>query len=208
MDDIKAEGELLNALLSELTKELGAVLKGKHKDNLSQPERRMYVRSTFATIEAWIYVMKQMALRMHPDPKCPTISEAERAFAQEHEYRLTDSGDVETRRAKISLETNLRFGFKLLAKAGSIPSELNVSGSDWQSFRRAIKIRDRITHPKSVSDLNISDEDYNDVSDGFGWVLVSHVNLFTAICIKAKNEAEAEAAAKLDGVLTLPDDTK
>ena len=190
MDDINAEGERLNALLSELAKELGTVQKGKHKDKLSQPERRMYVRSAFATIEAWIYVMKQIALRMHPDPKCPSISEAERTFAQEHEYRLTDSGDVETRRTKISLEANLRFGFKLMAKAGSLPSELDVSGSEWQSFRRAIKIRDRITHPKSVSDLNISDADYNDVSVGFGWVLISHVKLFTAIMLKAKSESE------------------
>ena len=69
------------------------------------------------------------------------------------------------------------------------PSELDVSGSEWQSFRRAIKIRDRITHPKSVSDLNISDEDYNDVSAGFGWVLISHVKLATAIVLKAKSEA-------------------
>ena len=190
MDDIKAEGELLNALLAELAREIGAVLKGTERDKLSQPERRIYVRSTFATIEAWIYVMKQMALRMHPDPKCRTISEAERTFAQEHEYRLTDSGDVETRRTKISLEANLRFGFKLLAKAGSVSSELDVSGSEWQSFRRAIKIRDRITHPKSISDLNISDEDYNDVSKGFGWVLISHVKLFTAILLTAKSEAE------------------
>ena len=208
MDDNKVEGELLNALLSELAKELGTILKGKDRDKLSQPERRIYVRSVFATIEAYIYVLKQIALRMHPDPKCPTISEAERAFAHEQEYRLTDSGDVITRRTKISLEANIRFAFKLLAKAGSLPSELDVSGSEWQSFRRAIKIRDRITHPKSVSDLNISDEDDKDVSVGFGWVLISHAKLFTAICSKAISEAEASAASKLDGVLTLPDAAK
>jgi hypothetical protein len=189
MEDTKAKGALLNALLAELAEELGAVLKGKDKDKLSQPERRIYVRSTFALIEAWIYVMKQIALAMHPDPRCPTISEAERAFAQEQEYRLTDSGDVEIRRTKISLEANLRFGFKLMAKSGSILSELDVSGSEWQSFRRAAKIRDRITHPKSVADLIISDEDYNDVSVGFGWVLISHVKLFTAIALKAQREA-------------------
>src|ERR1035441_1764804 len=172
MEDAQARGELLNTLLAELAEEIGTVLKGKQRDKLSQAERRMYVRATFATIEAWIYVMKQMALAWHPDPKCPTISEAERAFAQEQEYRLTDSGDVEIRRTKISLEANLRFGFKLMATSGSILSELDVSGSEWQSLRRAIKIRDRITHPKSVADLNISDEHYNDVSAGFGWVLI------------------------------------
>jgi hypothetical protein len=190
MDDIKAEGERLNALLAELAQEIGTALKGKAKDKLSQPERRMYVRATFATIEAWIYVMKQIALRSHPDPNCRTISEAERAFAQEHEYKLTDSGDVEIRRTKISLEANLRFGFKLLAKAGSVPPELDVSGTEWQSFKRAIKIRDRITHPKGLSDLNIADEDFNDVTAGFGWVLISYTKLFTAIVLKAKSEAE------------------
>src|ERR1035441_10759201 len=102
MDDIKAQGELLNALLAELTKEIGTVLKGRDKDKLSQAERRMYVRSAFATIEAWIYVMKQIALRSHPDPNCRTISEAERAFAQEHEYKLTDSGDAGITPNKIS----------------------------------------------------------------------------------------------------------
>jgi len=223
MDDIKAEGKLLNALLAELAGELHtrnalhaklagelhllsallaelagelhSLLKGKDRKKLSQPERRVFVRSAFATIEAEVYVMKQMAVSWHPGLKWrPTISEAERAFAQEHEYRLTDSGDVETRRAKISLEANLRFAFKLLAKAGSVPSELDVSGSEWQSFRRAIKIRDRITHPKSVSDLNISDEDYNEVTAGLRWIVVSHIKLGTAIMLKAKSEAEIVTA--------------
>jgi len=102
---------------------------------------------------------------------------------------LTDSGDVEIRRAKISLETNLRFGFKLMAKSDSIVSELDLSGSEWQSFRRAIRVRDRITHPKSFADLIISNEDFNDVTAGFGWVLIAHVRLFTAIALKVKSEA-------------------
>jgi hypothetical protein len=191
MNDTKSEArELLKAISLEIAAELRTLSKGKHWHKLSQPERRMYVRSTFAAIEAWIYVMKQMALGWHPDPNCLTISEAERLFAQEHEYRLTDSGEVETRRTKISLEANLRFGFKLLAKAGSVPSVLDVSGSEWQSLKRAIKIRDRITHPKSISDFNISDEDYNDVSVGFGWVLSSYGKLVAEIVLKAKSEAE------------------
>jgi hypothetical protein len=196
MDGIKAEAEALTGVLGELAKELETLLKGRQRDTLSQPERRMHVRSISATIEAFIYVWKQTALRAHPDPKCPAISEAERAFAQEQEYRLADSGDIEIRRTKISLEANLRFAFKLLAKACSVPFELDLSGSEWPSFRRAIKIRDRITHPKSVSDLNISDEDANDVSEGFGWFLISHVKLATAIMVKTKSDmvnAKSEA---------------
>jgi len=172
---------LFNALLNELGEELVTVSKGRDKSELSQPERRMYIRSTFATIEALTYVWKQIALEAHPDPRCPVITEAERAFAHEQEYKLTDKGDVEIRRTKIALEANIRFAFKLLAKSASISSELNVSGSEWQSLRRAIKIRDRITHPKHISDLTISDEECNDVSAAFGWVLISHIKLATDV---------------------------
>jgi hypothetical protein len=77
---------------------------------------------------------------------------------------LTDKGDVETRPAKISFEANLRFAFKLLAKACSVDSELDVSGSGWQSLKKATKIRDRITHPKILSDLNISEAEFDEVT--------------------------------------------
>jgi len=173
----RALAELHNALLNELATEIRTVLKGKAGNELSQSERRMFVRVTFASIEALIFVMKQIALVAHPDPKCPTISEAERAFAMELDFKLTLSGDVEQRAAKIPLETNIRFAFKLLAKASNAPTVLDVSGPEWQSLQRAIKVRDRITHPKNISDLTISDEELSDVVIGFQWVLASRIKL-------------------------------
>ncbi len=128
-------------------------------------------------IEAVIYVMKQIAVEAHPDPKCPTISEAERAFAAEREVKLTAEGDVEQRAAKIPLETNIRFAFKLLAKASGVSTVLDVSGPEWQSLQRAIKVRDRITHPKTISDLAISDAELSDVVIGFRWLVTSHLKL-------------------------------
>jgi len=200
-EDIKKQGQLLNSLLAELASELATVVKGRQRDDLSQAERRMYIRSAFATIEAWIYVMKQIALRAHPDPNCATINQAERAFAQEQEYKLADSGDVEIRRTKISLQANVRFAFKLLAKAGSVEQQLNVSSSEWQAFRRAITVRDRITHPKSVSELVITDEDYNDVSVGFGMVLIAHARLMHEILLKVnEGKANSEIARLMDAV--------
>ena len=177
MGDIQTTAVELKGLLDELLEEFKAILKGRDRDKLSQSERRLYVRSTFATIEAVIYVMKQIALASHPDPKCQTISEADRAFALEQAYKLTDSGDVEARPTKIALEANIRFAFKLLAKATSVSDVLDVSGAGWQSFQRAVKVRDRITHPKRVSDLTIADSEYADVSAAFKWLLISHLKL-------------------------------
>jgi hypothetical protein len=177
MEDNETILKRLKALLSELAEEPKTILNGRQKDELSQPERRIYVRSTFASIEAVIYVIKQIALAAHPDVKCQTITEAERAFAQEQTYKLTDSGDVKIHLAKITLETNIRFSFKLLAKACEIPSKLDVSGPEWQSFQRAINVRDRITHPKVVADLTVSDTEFREVSIAFVWLLASFLKV-------------------------------
>lgn len=186
MEDLGTALLLHVALVDELRQELDAILKDRVALQLSQPERRMFIRATFASTEASIYVLKQTALIQRHNPMCPTISEAERTFAQEQEYKLTDTGEVEIRQAKISLEANMRFAFKLLGKALSIPSALDVSGSGWQSFKRAIKIRDRITHPKSVSDLTVSDEEVNDLAIAFGWLQASYT--------KAANEINAASS--------------
>jgi hypothetical protein len=169
--------ELSKALLRELATEIRTVVKGRARNELPQSERRMLVRGIFATIEAVIYVTKQIALAAQSDPKCPTISEAERAFAMERDFKLTPSGDVVQRDAKIPLEANIRFAFKLLAKAGSASTLLDVSGLEWQSLQRAIKVRDRITHPKNISDLTISDAELSDVMIGFNWFMASRVKL-------------------------------
>jgi len=167
--------ELSRALLHELATELRTVLQGRTRNELPQSERRMHIRGIFATIEAVIYVMKQIALAAHPDPKCLTISEAERAFAMERVFKLMPSGDVEQQAAKIPLETNIKFAFKLLAKAGSASTVLDISGTEWQSLQGAIKVRDRITHPKNISDLTISDTELSDAMIGFNWLMASHL---------------------------------
>jgi len=168
--------ELSNALLNELATEVHTVLKGRAANELSQSERRMLVRVTSATIEVVIHVIKQIALAAHPDPKWPTISESEIDFAVERDFKWTPTGDVEQPAAKIPLETNIRFAFTLLAKASSAPT-VDVSGPEWQSLQRAIKVRDRITHPKNISDLIISDAELSDVMIGFVRLMASLLKL-------------------------------
>ena len=175
--DHRAFAELSGALVNELLTELDTIRRGKAWKELSQSERRMIVRVTFATIEAAIYVFKQFALAADFEPNGPTISEAERGFAVEREFKLMPSGDVEQRAAKISLETNIRFTFKLLVKASKAPLALDISGPQWQSLQRAIKVRDRITHPKNISDLTISDAEFPDVIVGFKWLVASLAKL-------------------------------
>lgn len=178
----------LGALLVELTEEYAVISKGSTPSEISQ--MRMRIRTMFAILEAVIYVWKQMALEYHPDPNCAVFTQAERLFAQEQEYCLSDKGVVGTRRAKVSLKTNVRFAYKMLAKSGSVNSELDVSGSEWQAFQKAIDVRDRITHPKNISDLNVTIEEHNAVTAAFGWLLVTFAKLHTKMVKQAQRNLQ------------------
>jgi len=180
-------------LSSEITEEFKTISNGRGWEKFSQAERRLYTRSVFALIEALILVMKQMALSFHPEPSCETISQAERVFAQEQVYRLSESGDIEVHRNKVTLETNIKFSFKLFAKSGYVSATLEVSCLEWQSLKKAIKVRDRITHPKKVADIEILDHEFEDVRTSLSWLTISFVKLFTEIGRKSLLISQVEA---------------
>src|SRR4051794_7867173 len=64
--------------------------------------RRNYVRAVFAEIEGAIYCMKQVALA---STVCAsnTFSNAERFLLQEQSYDLSEKGEAQMQRMKISL---------------------------------------------------------------------------------------------------------
>jgi hypothetical protein len=191
-NEIKASeaAQQFRALVIELSEDNYVISKGGKPSELSQSQKRMWIRAAFATLEALIYVWKQMAVEYHPDPNCSVITHAERVFAREQEYCLSEKGEVKIRGAKVSLKTNIKFAYKLLAKAGSTTSELDTSGQEWDSLLKAIAVRDRITHPKSTGDLIITGDEYKTVSRAFGWVLVTFAGLQTKMIEKARRNLE------------------
>ena len=46
---------------------------------------------------------------------------------------------------------------------------LNVSGEDWKKLKKAVEIRNSITHPKSIQDMIISEDDFKRVTDFHDW---------------------------------------
>jgi hypothetical protein len=46
----------------------------------------------------------------------------------------------------------------------------DAGGRGWAAFKRAVALRHRITHPKSASDMAVSDEEMATVHYAFFWV--------------------------------------
>jgi hypothetical protein len=87
------------------------------------------------------------------------ITPQERYFATDTEYELNDRGEVVEVMAKVSLARNLRFALALNRKAHKVPEPFDASVEWWNCLKEAIRVRDRLTHPKMPEDLDVSGND-------------------------------------------------
>ena len=118
------------------------------------------------------------------------FSPYELLFLAEVAVDLDEKGQIKARRSKISLEKNLVFAFRIYAQACEIQYKLNKSNQGWQDLKKAIKVRDRLMHPKRVQDLTVSDEELQTVMRAYTWVLQCQQDINEIIDnSKRKNES-------------------
>jgi hypothetical protein len=119
---------------------------------------RQLIRATFAYIEATTFSVKASSAGRCMELGLP-ITPEERYFATDTEYELNDKGEVIEGTAKIPLSGNIRFAIALNRRAHKIATTFDASVEWWSCMREAIRIRDRLTHPKWPQDLDISGDD-------------------------------------------------
>ncbi len=119
---------------------------------------RQLVRAVFAYIEATTFSVKAWSAWrcMEEDIE---ITPQERYFATDTEHELNDRGEIVEAVAKISLSRNIRFALALNRKAHKVPEPFDASVEWWSCMKEAIRIRDRLTHPKLPGDLDVSGDD-------------------------------------------------
>ena len=111
---------------------------------------RSYVRAVFALIEGLNYARLHMA-------KEPVHVPAEAAERAREAARLEKKNAKADHAREVVVST--RVSFAAHAAAYQVQNPLTPSGSDWSEFLAAVAVRDRITHPKSKADCQVSDVD-------------------------------------------------
>jgi hypothetical protein len=105
--------------------------------------------------------MKQTALTTHRFLGTP-LSRAEEALLRDEAYDLTQKGEARTGDAKLRLAENVLFAFNMLSRVWEF-AKPDRSKPGWQAFRAAIRIRDRITHPKSGAESRLTQKDIDTI---------------------------------------------
>lgn len=139
---------------------------------------RQLIRAVFAYIEATTFSVKASSAWRCMEENID-ITPQERYFATDTEYELNDRGELVEAIAKISLAQNIRFALALNRKAHRVSEPFDPSVEWWSCLKEAIRVRDRLTHPKWPGDLDVSGDEIIKVlkaKQGFEEELLCHEN--------------------------------
>src|SRR5262249_4401154 len=108
----------------------------------------------------------------------------------DEQYYLTEQGKAHAQPTFLKLASNFRFSFDILARAYRANYTLDSGREGWKAFQEALKCGKRITNPKHISDLNITDENMNDIAVATNWFLDSLTGLLLACEAAAKTHVQ------------------
>lgn len=189
----------------------------------SNPVRRIMVRVLFSLFDAFLHGLKQHALAAHTRGEV-TFTEKqlahlrEAAAAAEHERAESSdpigaqgattgsAGDCEAADPPgprfLTAKKNIRLALKCYAKArgAEVPAKVTTL---FDRFTKGVGIRNRLTHPKSAEDLDLSAEDgwvLRDCSEMLSTLLLWSTDLEKARIDAIKAETSASIQAQIDEI--------
>jgi hypothetical protein len=126
--------------------------------------RRLRIRVVFSCVEAHIFHLKSTAYA------CSVVDD--RLFTQEQllelqDLRRTPNGGLQ--KAKIPLKENMQLAFSAASRVFDKEYKIDFGTKEASIFFQAVAIRDRITHPKSNKDWEVSEADSRLVEQAWNW---------------------------------------
>jgi hypothetical protein len=124
----------------------------------------------FAYIEGCVYRFKQLALT-NARRENISLSAAEICALEEEGARVDENGNVRPRMLQITCVANLRLLLTLCPRCLGIeaPATLTGPSAGWDTCKKAVKVRHRLTHPRDETSLVVTDEEIRHVMDTFQW---------------------------------------
>jgi hypothetical protein len=132
-----------------------------------QSSRRDFVRAAFAAIEGWLWNYRQEVQDIVGS--CRAFSALEESALAEISYAISDTGALQEQARYLPITNMFRFVTRI-AEAQCGQQLVDFSSADWANFKQSIAIRNRITHPKSIEDLMLSDADIGHVKSALSWL--------------------------------------
>ena len=137
----------------------------------SQFRRRTIYRTIFAAIEGHIEHIGYVSYHFGEG-----INTAQEKVCELRGKRITKNNKIANMSFKARIDRNLKELIQTLA-----PDLTLDKTTEWDELLKAAKVRDRLTHPKKVQNLEVSDMEMTQLGNGWNW--------FTKTLCKITDEA-------------------
>lgn len=167
----------LKSVFSVLNKDLDAALQIGRQEP-SQFAHRTLIRTYFAFVEGVAYQLRQVTRASLEDTVL--LTQGEVSLLREERFQLNAKGEPEAKENFQSVLPNMLFSLRCYVKNHGAVFVPDTSHHGWQSMKKAVEIRNRITHPKSALGLEITDEDANHFINAAEWWKRTLLEMFQA----------------------------
>lgn len=161
--------DLLEVLLADIYEAYEAL----EADRNSQYLRRCVGRAIFSYVEAAIECVK-VELRSSVRRSASSVQ----LTTREEETLGSLSGIKDGAARFLPLDDNIKRTFKLAAKVWGIKFRLETDGQEFREFLAAKSARNRLTHPRTYYDVEVTDRDMHSLTVAYMWVESEFLRLF------------------------------
>jgi hypothetical protein len=125
--------------------------------NKSNDYNRVYARSLFSMIEGISYRIRQILIQRHHEKKI-SLSIDQFIALSEYSIEINYNGTLKKNQKYYHFENLFRFTYKTYCENYNKSDILDryISDDRYNLFKKALKIRNRVTHPKNGTDVFIS----------------------------------------------------
>jgi len=142
----------------------------------NQATRRDAIRTVFAAIEGLVWIFRVEVVDA-AEATCG-LDDDEKSILRERQLAVSEKGQIVSQIRFLTLIATIRFVARIASRINGC-DHFDFGGHEWERFRTAIAIRNRITHPKSADDLHVSKDDVSKVTGAFFWLLDRHVEVLS-----------------------------
>lgn len=147
---------------------------------------RTLLRTFFSWVEAQTYEMR-LFIRTAHQLGALELSDGEISVMLDVSYELDKRGEPTPRPRFQPIERSMKITYRLFGQFFELNSTLPIGENGWRLFLESIQLRNRLTHPKDPSDLDVSYEEAVDMIAAINWYFTNLTALLNSCTKQVEN---------------------
>lgn len=158
---------------------------------------RTMVRTLSAEFEAQVYLLEQFVIGLNEaSPDKFKLTPEESVILKDVSLNIKSSGTFSVSSKFYPFADRLLFVLSVATRIINPAAKPDTYCLNWESVKKFNEIRNRLTHPKKIKDLHISDDEIDHLNRAQDWIRGSMKALFNAGGFKEAVEKYAKESTK------------